>query len=180
MGFEVFALFEIETFDACFHKNNSMIREVRCVSQSNVLGWSFYHSFLQLWLKYFESTALLVTYLDTLASDPAAVMRAIECHLGLTAFDYGGILNRVGLQKDTTVYNMRKLYPWEQTTESGNLPWNSHVGREGCYRLHVNAAICEQLFHLFQPQMAGLKRLADAGKISALPRSWIDGWELHD
>merc|ERR1711957_274528 len=141
LGFETIAFLEIPTLVGCLHPNNSLMRKVRCTSQSQIFGWSFYDLQLSLWFNYFSPRDLLVTYIDDLERDPLFVMRSIERHLGLQCHDYGDALHNV--------YNARGAGHGDVQTVPGQQFNSSLVATERCTKLGIDAMICGALYKLF-------------------------------
>lgn len=162
-GFDDFVAQQLPRLRTCLEKAEGAIeREVKCIYHSSWLSLStaMLASSLQLWLQHFGAKQMLVTYLEDLSSDPGAVMRSIETHLGLQRYEYGKVLH--------SVYNSRGSYGFQH--ESSSRPVSTNFS--------MSSDTYSKLYDFYRKDVLKLKMLADSGAINPLPKSWMDRWHL--
>eukprot|EP00798_Chlamydomonas_sp_ICE-L_P022591 gene22591-29730_t len=95
-SFESYADAEMKELQACLdapaslpkydYMNASGFEELvrhRCMTASNIVGWSAYSVFLKRWLEFYSKDQLLVLYTSELENDPAGTMSRLDSHLGI-------------------------------------------------------------------------------------------------
>mmetsp|Transcript_48667 Transcript_48667/g.112781 ORF Transcript_48667/g.112781 Transcript_48667/m.112781 type:complete len:393 (+) Transcript_48667:82-1260(+) len=154
-SFEDYIERELPGLEACMRDAVGLENQAHCAGRQNILGLSVYDTVLQVWFQHFEPQDLLIIYNEQLAVDPPAVMSAVHSHLGIQEHQYPDKLVQ-------SHYNVEGRYGWGRLTLT-----NARKMR-----------VLERLYAFYRPHMQQLKRMADLGQISQLPRSWVARWSL--
>ncbi|KAG2496861.1 hypothetical protein HYH03_005263 [Edaphochlamys debaryana] len=174
---------------------------MQCLMWDHVIGFSVYDLFLENYWRVFPESQVLVSYMETLARDPLAVLRAVEAHVGAPHHTYDASVAR-------TVYNAAGC-GWRcanaTTTANSSGSDDSGGGSDGGGRgggslralsLRLSGAggrgrgggkwtaeadrgnvtamegALERLRGFFAPSMRRLIAWADQGRIPQVPESW--------